>query len=630
MKRMFVLMALAIVGAKGLGAPVMTRFDPKIHGFQFANMFSDDQIDIIDKRTDGFCAGMSHNALDYFKANMPVPKGWWLPSRGTPLERQILARHKQANLMALDRMIELELNPGGERDTEFYEWGISSRIPELRASIDAGNPIPVILRGDGNGHHEVLAIGYDMGRYAGNKTGPVTDFTIFAYDPNQPGEVTQIKPNPPGRNFLYAAPASAKNSGLKWRTWFCNTRYKFTRPANLEQHNFPATGKTAGVVLSFNTGADDLRGGKDGGDSYIDLKVTMTNGTSSTMMRASLGQRWIANDGQEVFFPLSDSPLPGSVASVEVTHVTNGGLSPDNWTMKSLVVREVGKAVNGSLIDDRIINYGQHRFDGRNRKLTVFSNAKVPSDKAATLVCTFRTDGDDLRGGSNNLGVVVKFSNGMSEKFDAVNQRIQWTDYSTNTIRLNLAAPRNPIEIVSLEFALGNDGKLSTSPDNWTMGMVEVKAVLGSEERLIGFWGQNRFTAERPRLLVPLQTRDSANTSNLLHLVFNTGGDDLRGGNDNLKVKVNLRSGRSEEFVYVNQGVQWNNNRRSDVMLKLSNAIRKEDILSIELEIDRGGDNWSMASSEGYLWSAGRPIEVYRQGAARFSGSNPKLVIRPN
>ena len=65
-------------------------------------------------------------------------------------------------------------------------------------------------------------------------------------------------------------------------------------------------------------------------------------------------------------------------------------------------------------------------------------------------------------------------------------------------------------------------------------------------------------------------------------------------------------------------------------MLKLSSAIRKEDILSIDLEIDRGGDNWSMASSEGYLWSAGRWIEVYKQDAVRFSGSNPKLVIRPN
>lgn len=627
MKSLFAFFAISLLSAAANAAPVMTRFNPKVHGFQFVNAFVDDEIDILDIRRAGFCAGMSYNALDYFKSGKQTPKQWWLPARGTPLERQILGRHKSANFGNSDRLAELEVNPGGERDGEFYEWGISARIPELRASIDAGNPIPIFLRGNGNGHHEVVAIGYDMGRYQGDKKGAITDFTIFAYDPNYPGEITQIKPNPTGRNFLYTAPEAARLSGHKWLTWACDSKYSTVTPGAMPLIDFISDDKVSGLTMNFDTGADDLRGGKDGGSSYIGIKVTTTAGTVLSFPKASLGERWISNVSQTIYLPLNPKLDPGSVASVEIVHTTEGGLSPDNWTMKGLTVREVGKSRSGSYFENRIFSHGQHRFDGFNRTLGMRSTAPVAANQTKTIVCTFRTDGDDLRGGVlGSCNVTVMFADGTSKKFLNVNQGIQWNDYTTNTVRLELDAARKPEDIVSIGLETVTS---ALSSDNWTMGIFVAEYVQGASKLPLALWGQNRFTREKSRLTVPCQTRFAENKSNLLHFIFGTGSDDLRGGNDNLKIKVTFKSGRTEVFPYVNQGVQWNNNRQSDVTLILSEPVSASDIASVELEVDRGGDNWSMNSLEVWIRFKTNPVRILTSGAHRFTGETFKLNLRP-
>src|SRR5215472_17393503 len=64
---------------------------------------------------------------------------------------------------------------------------VTVRIEELRSFIDRGTPVPLGLQGDGNtGNHQVVAVGYDMGRYRGDLGAFETDFKIFIYDPNHP------------------------------------------------------------------------------------------------------------------------------------------------------------------------------------------------------------------------------------------------------------------------------------------------------------------------------------------------------------------------------------------------------------------------------------------------------------
>lgn len=626
MRPFLLTLGLMLLRTQVHAAPVMTRFNPTIHGFKFVNTFVDDEVDSFDTRKSGFCAGMSFNMLDYFKSGKKIPNQWWTPARGTPLERQILDRHKTANFRAIGRMAELEFNPGGERDKEFYGWGIADRIPELRAFIDKGEPIPIILRGAGNGHHEVLAIGYDMGAYRGDKKGAVADFTIFVCDPNYPGEVTKIKPDPSRNIFVYSG-GTAGLSNAKWLTWFCDTNYSFKDPGDMPTYDFVNDNKVGGLLLSFDTGSDDLRGGKDGGNSYIDINVKTTAGPTITFPRASLGSRWLSDVNQSVFVPLRRKLDKGSIESVEIVHHTEGGLSPDNWTMKSLNVQEVGKSLSGEVFVNSILRHGQHRFDGNARTLTVRSTVAPSPDKTRTIFCTFRTDGDDLRGGSDNVNLVARFSDGTLQRFDNVNQGIQWKNNSINTVKLELDRARNPDEISGLDLSVGRKGILLT--DNWTMGVFTAEYVQQGVNHPLALWGQHRFTGSSFDIGIPCQTRFAADKSQLLHLMFNTGGDDLRGGNDNLKVKVTLKSGRTEVFPYVNQGVQWNNNSRSDVTLLLSAAIKRDEIASVELEIDRGGDNWSMANVEVWLRLKNENVRIIRNEAFRFTGDSPRLILRP-
>lgn len=112
-----------------------------------------------------------------------------------------------------------------------------------------------------------------------------------------------------------------------------------------------------------------------------------------------------------------------------------------------------------------------------------------------------------------------------------------------------------------------------------------------------------------------------------LLLTFNTGGDDLRGGNDNLIVHLMLRDGRELRFDNVNQSRRWINNSQQQVPIVLPEGIGPGDVRGVRLETTfRGGfdgDNWNLDGlfvdgvQEGVRWAifddAGAPL-------VRFTG----------
>lgn len=82
-------------------------------------------------------------------------------------------------------------------------------------------------------------------------------------------------------------------------------------------------------------------------------------------------------------------------------------------------------------------------------------------------------------------------------------------------------------------------------------------------------------------------------------LEIGTGGDDLRGGNDNVSVTVRFRNGvPSQVFTNINKSARWIGNYTETVSLKLATPVNKEDIASILFSTSFGGgiggDNWNM------------------------------------
>ncbi|MFZ4545182.1 MAG: hypothetical protein ACOYOA_14105, partial [Saprospiraceae bacterium] len=208
----------------------MTNFQPTTHGFKFANTFKA-QVDIAGLNgptLSGHCAGMTYAALDYFKANKPIPTQDFKPAKGTDLQKFIYERQIKANMDDADKWGELVLNPFGWRTEEFFNWGLQGsnggRIQELRASIDAGNPVPIGLFKAGNGgvgpHHEVLAIGYDMGRYKGDLGSFKEDVKIYVYDSNFPNSTMTLVAKPGSLSFAYV-----EDPGCNWLTYFVSKKY---------------------------------------------------------------------------------------------------------------------------------------------------------------------------------------------------------------------------------------------------------------------------------------------------------------------------------------------------------------------------------------------------------------------
>ena len=83
-----------------------------------------------------------------------------------------------------------------------------------------------------------------------------------------------------------------------------------------------------------------------------------------------------------------------------------------------------------------------------------------------------------------------------------------------------------------------------------------------------------------------------------LLLTFDTGGDDLRGTNDNLNVHILTRTGRTLTFNNVNQGHPWINNSLQQISITLPEGVRPVDVRGVRLETTAtggwNGDNWNL------------------------------------
>lgn len=207
----------------------MTRFSPRTHGFNFANDFVNKIV--FDVEMNGLCGGMVYSALDYYNARQRIPRTTALPRNGSSLHGYIFRRQMNSVGDNADKWGELIATNFGNRDREFFNWGLqagSGRLGELTAMIDRGQPVPLGLQTTGKGpfSHQVLAIGYKLGRYQGDLGEYQTDVEIYVYDPNYPNVITTIKADP--RRMCYYIKGK---SHKYWRTYFVDRKYRNNRPA---------------------------------------------------------------------------------------------------------------------------------------------------------------------------------------------------------------------------------------------------------------------------------------------------------------------------------------------------------------------------------------------------------------
>lgn len=148
-------------------------------------------------------------------------------------------------------------------------------------------------------------------------------------------------------------------------------------------------------------------------------------------------------------------------------------------------------------------------------------------------------------------------------------------------------------------------------------------------------------------------TREVPCTVDSIRLRIATGGDDLRGGDDNFNLAIRFGDQGFQAAANVNHGAEWANNSIHTVGIKLNQAIPLNQIKSIglalshvagaNLTIDESWfspagplatlkmqDNWDMAGLEVTAVGHGSGATIVRHGPKRFTGSDPVLNIRAN
>lgn len=107
-----------------------------------------------------------------------------------------------------------------------------------------------------------------------------------------------------------------------------------------------------------------------------------------------------------------------------------------------------------------------------------------------------------------------------------------------------------------------------------------------------------------------------------LYAQFKTGGDDLRGNNDNVNIRVHYRDGSFQDFNNVNNSARWVDKSSQTVHLGLNRAVRKTDILHFTIQTTFGdaidSDDWNL---EGISISNGAGGIVFGEKFAERAGA---------
>ncbi len=485
---LMVSLVFALLSASGQIGRRMTTFNPAVNGFRFINTFKVEPINNL--QFSGFCGGMTYTALDYYNAHRHTPTQNFRPANGTPLYDYIWGRQRSSVLDNLDKWTELFVNPFGWRNDEFFNWGLQAtgggRLQELKSEIDAGRPVPLGLFKPGNGgvgpHHQVLAIGYDGGRYRGDLGAYITDLKIFVCDPNHPGETKILKADPARHLYYYEGGADYPEE--QWQTYFVNKNYHFGNPPNVADPTPVEEALVHEVFLEIRTGNDDLRGGNDN----VNVTFKFSSKPSQTYSNINGGARWIDNYTETVPILLT-TPVPESeFRSIILTTTFGGGSGGDNWNLDMVRVLKGDKELLSKAGSPLFRFTGEKKSFAINFPITLTrsSDGKIiigPDYKVHELLLKIGTGGDDLRGGNDNVNVTVNYQDGTSLVVNNINKGNNWGNNTTKfvTIPLRRYVPVNQLKNIVLKTTFGG----GIGGDNWNMEYLVVTAKGGGINQVI-------------------------------------------------------------------------------------------------------------------------------------------------
>lgn len=208
-------------------ALLRTGFRAEEHGFRFVNYFDfalEFELPFVEavdlgNIIFGLCGGMCYAALDYYHAGWPIPDLTTQPQRGTRLYAYLWSRQLHSLSIPVVPLRVLEWMLRDDDDAAYL--AARREFPRIEGRIARGNPAVIcLIRAGGVAdpmqNHQVVVVGYDRDEATGA-------LTLFLYDPNHPGQETQIRLNLPAPRRRHVAAqeiALTQSTGEKLRGFF--------------------------------------------------------------------------------------------------------------------------------------------------------------------------------------------------------------------------------------------------------------------------------------------------------------------------------------------------------------------------------------------------------------------------
>lgn len=262
------------------------------------------------------------------------------------------------------------------------------------------------------------------------------------------------------------------------------------------------------VELEIKTGSDDLAHRDFQKD--LEIRIIIDGKPDVVLLNANRGQNWSNNSTHKIKMNLDPETTAEQIKEIQLyrrveswNNIEAGGA--DNWNLQKLVATATiikdGNTLKYNLFNQQGTG-GKALFrfvyenrnlpdDGQEKGLSksfAITDPKLVSGTAAlptiTLKATFKTGGDDLRGGGDNVDMVIKFRNStVTTTLSNVNNNRNWRNFSNSSYQKILPPATNISNIESIELRHTGGGGIGA--DNWYLDKFKVSIVVNGVETVI-------------------------------------------------------------------------------------------------------------------------------------------------
>jgi len=263
------------------------------------------------------------------------------------------------------------------------------------------------------------------------------------------------------------------------------------------------------IEVEFKTGEDDLAVRDASIQGNLQITIHYKNGAAATVLKnANRNQNWPKNSIRRVSIPLASNVDVKNLASIELLRSSTSNnfedAVADNWDLLSLTVTATIKQGTVTSKYELLSKTGTplNRFKGGKNcdcnKTYPFTTPTLTSgttpwidkfapEQKSNIKAVFGNGGDDLRGGNDNVRVVILFKNTTRTLiFNNLNRGAKWDSFSEKILS-GTALPSIPnVKIKDIkEVQVWHTGGGGMGADNWDLDKFTLTIYINGESKIL-------------------------------------------------------------------------------------------------------------------------------------------------